>query len=107
MKLGPDELISCGKIWRVTVTQSQDWFPGLDYPDREIWLKIRHTPKGGVSKARRLIHDSASGPMILGINAAKRAANLHDKMLRPLGGRSAERQKIARARHAYYRRAAA
>jgi hypothetical protein len=103
-KLGPDELISCGRIWRVTVTASQDWFPGRDYPDREIWLKIRATPKGGVSRARRMIHNSASGPMILGINAAKRAA---DSVASPRVGHPAKRgfrAGIVIERHAYYRR---
>jgi hypothetical protein len=89
------------------VGESQDWFPGRDFPDREVWLKIRATPKGGVSKARRLIHDSASGPMILGINAAKRAAKIYDRMQRLLKGRRdpLQHQCIVKARHDYYRRA--
>ena len=94
---------------------TQDWFPGRDYPDREVWLKIRRTPRGGVSRARRMIHDSSGGPLVLGINAAKRAARAYDEYIDWMcGGRASSlrteprrHQEIVRARHAYYRKSAA
>jgi hypothetical protein len=94
------------------MSTSQDWFPGRDYPDREVWLKVR-APR--VSTKARLIHDSAKGPLILGINAAKRAARAYDAYLNWICGGSKRQgprteptrhQQIVRARHAYYRKVA-
>jgi hypothetical protein len=92
---------------------SQTWFPGKDYPDREVWLKFR-APR--ISVKARLIHDSAKGPLVLSLNRAKRIAARVDrshrshavKMTRDyLGGTTPKRQHLAHAglvrqRHEYY-----
>jgi hypothetical protein len=85
------------------MTASQDWFPGADYPDREVWLKIRATPRK--RRGGRYIHahplPTLGGPrplcepLVLGINATKRA-------LDKIGKRSS----LVKQRHAYYRRGA-
>lgn len=104
------------------VTQSQTWLPGKDYPDREEWLLIRQTQRGGRSGARRYIYahpapqkdengdwfQPARPPMMIGINHAKRMADvafgLRTGAAHPANHGS--RQSIVRQRHAYYRRAA-
>jgi hypothetical protein len=86
------------------MTPSQNWFPGQDYPDRDIWLEYR-APR--ISTKARLIWDSSKGPMKLGINAAKRAARTADKMATALRQNGAPRcvsnhQALVEARHGYY-----
>jgi len=75
------------------MTQTQDWFPGKDFPDREVWLKIRETKNVAPG---RLVFNSKDGPMAIGINNAKRASD-----------RAGSRQNLIRTRHAHYRNRAA
>ena len=83
------------------------YFPGRDFPDREVWLKIRNTPRNlwkrfvrtfynpcpVDDKGNRLPHKS----YFRGFNAAKRGAKLADDP-------RAAHQTLVRARHAYYHR---
>lgn len=109
------------------MTQSQDWFPGADYPDREVWLAIRSTPKTGPFAIRKRVvrwvtrhHGAYHAPLDLGLNRAKAGLDLRmqqmaidiarqngdttsDIVKRP--AKRGARQILVRQRHAYYRRA--
>lgn len=79
------------------------YFPGRDYPDREVWLKKRETNKRAIKEAsEKPIYHTQGGrkPLRLGLNAAKRAAKA-DKF-----DGDVLHQDIVRQRHAYYRRRA-
>jgi hypothetical protein len=82
------------------------YFPGRDYPDREVWLKLR-APR--ISKFARLIHDSVKGPLVIGINQAKRVSDFMHSVncgtKHPANHGS--RREIVKQRHAYYARRAA
>jgi len=78
------------------MTASQDWFPGLDFPDREEWLKYRAKRAG---KPVVLSWSHTKQPLVLGLNKLKRAA----KKLGGAAGR-AQRQEIVRQRHAFAQR---
>lgn len=64
------------------MTQSQTWFPGRDYPDREMWLLKRYTPRVVDTTEPVYLHRGANEngvtppgvPMKLGINVTKRRA---------------------------------
>lgn len=74
-----------------------NYFPGRDYPDREVWLKRRATNLHG--RVNRWIHQGVT-PFVLGLNKLKRqldAAGRATGVARP-------RQTLIRQRHAYYRR---
>lgn len=64
------------------------YFPGQDYPDREVWLKIRYTPRN-LHRGRILY--AGKKPLVVGTNAAKRA----------LG---ADRSELLKQRREYYHR---
>lgn len=95
------------------MTQSQTWFPGKDFPDREIWLKIRTTPRNLVKFLGRLFQnkdpvDGSLQPIVIGINKAKRAARLSDRLINMLRAPGAPKKfpahtNLVRQRHAYYR----
>lgn len=87
----------------------KQFFPGRDYPDREVWLKIRTTPANLWRHRGLTIYSSRKGgkPMVLGINFQKH----QEEQL--LGGRGRRFPKkppikggtivgIVGARHAYY-----
>ena len=76
---------------------SAQYWPGRDYPDREVWLKRRATNLRG--RINRVIHDGKK-PFVLGLNKLKRqldAAGRATGVTRP-------RQTLIQQRHAYYRR---
>lgn len=111
------------------MNESQNWFPGADYPDREVWLRIRSTPRN--QRRGRVIQNvqkrivqvwelDAAGkpievsrdrqflmPIVIGINKAKRAARDADLLGTPPMQFGKAHQNIVRQRHAYYRRAKA
>lgn len=63
---------------------SQDWFPGRDYPDREVWLAKRNTPRGQIHGKLIYTHTKSPKmePLALGINRAKREAHRVDVLTR-------------------------
>lgn len=73
--------------------QDPEYFPGKDYPDREVWLKIRAAQRQ--KPEPRVIYRGAQ-PLALGINAAKRMADAG-------GNPKHTRSKIGKHRHDYYR----
>lgn len=81
----------------------QTWFPGLDFPDREEWLKIRSTPQ---RKPRGTVIYSGKKPLNLGINLRKRQEAF---TLRRAHGRYPKHGPmpcIIASRHRYYAEAA-
>ena len=103
------------------------YWPGRDYPDREVWLKRRATNLRG--RINRVIHQGDK-PFVLGVNKLKRQLDAAARGIQP--ARSAPfvlslnklqnrrydsavsrripvrvfhpRQTLIRQRHAYYRR---
>lgn len=78
------------------VQADPEYFPGKDYPDREVWLKIRAAQHQ--KPESRVIYRTKHKPqpLALGINAAKRMADAG-------GNPKHTRSKIAKHRHDYYR----
>lgn len=79
----------------------QDYFPGRDYPDREVWLKKRDTPRGQLHGA---VIYSGRKPLALGINQAKRFAS-RDAFYagESPNPKHCRGKRIVAHRHAYYR----
>lgn len=92
------------------------YFPGRDYPDRDVWLAKRNTWQGNPHIARRIynsygrhaVTDPVSGdtlhvrkPLILGINVAKRRALAAGN---PNPKHNETRSRIVEHRHAAARR---
>ncbi len=73
--------------------QDPEYFPGKDYPDREVWLKIRAAQH---DKAPVRVVYSGLQPFAIGINAAKRMADAGGNPKHTRG------KKIVRHRHRYY-----
>jgi len=73
------------------------YFPGRDYPDREVWLAKRYTdPKlkrGRSGAVLYAITPEQRRPLILGIN----------KLKRDLDARGMGRRLLIQRRHAFYR----
>lgn len=86
---------------REAAEPSQDWFPGRDYPDRDVWLAKRNTPRGQVYGKLIYAHSNEAGakraPLQFGINKAKRAARHVDASL----GTPVQHGKIMKARAEY------
>jgi hypothetical protein len=86
---------------RADVLKPAPYFPGQDFPDREVWLARRHTdrhaPRG------TLIYTAVKGgkPLRLGINLAKR---IEERILGRRGARFIKRGGggVVQARHRYY-----
>ena len=74
------------------VEENQPYFPGRDYPDREIWLKKRCTNRREIRDRGAVLY-SGKKPLVIGTNAAKRS----------LDGMGHGRGELIKERHAYYR----
>lgn len=75
------------------------FFPGRDYPDREIWLAKRCTDLKAIRDRGRVIY-SGKKPMFLGINKVKR-----EERSRPFGRprkKAGVQFSLIAARHNYY-----
>ncbi len=56
---------------------SADYFPGRDFPDREVWLARRNTPRNLFKQRGKLIHASRDQngkgvTLVMGVNKLKR-----------------------------------
>lgn len=80
------------------------FFPGADYPDREIWLAKRYTDLRAFRDRGRVIY-SGKKPLCLGINRIKRAERTAFAIMSWPGRRYPKRSpdSIIKARHNYYR----
>lgn len=97
-----------GPIYPSLRANEEVYFPGKDYPDREVWLKIRAAQGDGYAKASRLVYNPTpkdgqgrllkSKPYFIGNNAAKKGARLAEDPRKA-------HQTLVRLRHAAYRRA--
>lgn len=69
---------------------TQPYWPGRDFPDRDLWMQRRATPR--VLKRERVVY-SGPKPLAPGINAAKRAARANGTYQQLLKSRAAYRRK--------------
>lgn len=87
------------------VAQAPAYWPGRDYPDREVWLKKRATQRE-VPPVTTVYRANSYEPLALGINQAKRVAALQASRLgdstNPKQHRGGCRQSIIVSRHNYY-----
>lgn len=66
------------------------YWPGRDYPDRDLWMQRRATPR--TLKHERVAYSGAK-PLAPGINAAKRAARADGTYQQLLKSRAAYRRR--------------
>lgn len=97
----PEFVIAAAK----QTVQAPLYWPGRDYPDREVWLKKRAAQR---EKPPVVVvyHDGSRRPLSLGINQAKRmaAADTVKRGENPNPKRKRGcRQSIVVSRHSYYR----
>jgi hypothetical protein len=106
----PDFVVAAAR----EITETPTYFPGKDYPDREVWLAKRHTKlPPPVYVYRHPLPDEKGRqpkrePLKLGINNAKRMAS-RDAFNRGENSnpKHCRGKSIVAYRHAYYRREAA
>lgn len=79
------------------------YFPGRDFPDREVWLARRCTDRRAFRRRGTVIYSSREGgkPLRLGINLAKR---IEERILGRHGARFPKHGGggVLGARHRYY-----
>lgn len=88
----------------VTPAETPTYFPGRDYPDREVWLAKRNNTVAGKLVPARWLYRGEK-PLILGINNAKRRALAIGEFANPKHNSS--RALIVKHRHEAIRKMAA
>lgn len=96
----PDFVVAAAKQ-----LQLESYWPSLQYPDREVWLRIRLAQRDPLPEV--VIH-SGKQPLVLGLNAAKRSADetfkqrIYNRNVKH-AAKNGSRHALVKHRHAYYR----